>query len=336
MRVRCFGREARFESMSVRKVNHIMSTTSLKKMAADPNIHGVKKNDLFRVDPRLLVEEEGFNLRDYDAPDTKASIEAFKDSYMQGLYVPALVVYINDDGQVVIVEGHKRRRGALLAIEAGAEIAYLDCVQFRGNAAERTALMLRSGEGQQFEPLQIAMGVLRLHRWGLTNAEIGSRIGGKTASNVEQLLLLAMANPDVHGLVRSGAVSAYTAIDAVREHGERAGDILKGHLETALAQGKSKVTKKQIQGWTPPRKIVTGLVSSVNTFTSALDNKTRQDLVRYEKLSGDELQDKTVEVSAAALLELLRVHGEMTDAKKKHDDSANQKAKAKSQGKLEV
>lgn len=309
-------------------------SSSLKKLAADPAVEGVKKTDLFRVDPRLLVEEEGFNLRDYSDPDTIASILSFKKSYQDGEYVPPLVVHVNDDEQVVIIEGHKRRRGALAAIKEGADIAFVDCVQYRGNAAERVALMLRSGEGQPFKPLEIAFGMLRLHRWGYTNAEIGRKTGNKTASNVEQLLLLANANPDVHELVRSGAVSAYTAIDAIREHGEKAGEVLEGHLDVAKANGKTKVTKGVIRGWTPPRKIVSGLVSSVDTFTTALDNKTRHHLAKLEKMDAEQVKGQKVEVDAAALLELLRVHGEMAEAKQKHATSAKAKAQAEGQAKI--
>lgn len=311
-----------------------LKSSSLKKLAADPAVEGVKKTDLFRVDPRLLAEEDGFNLRDYDAPDTQASIQGFKESYKLGLYVPALVVYVNDNGLVVIIEGHKRRRGALLAIEEGAEIAFIDCVPFRGNAAERVELMLRSGEGQPFKPLEIAFGMLRLHRWGYSNAEIGRKTGGKTSSNVEQLLLLATANPDVHLLVRSGEVSAYTAIDAVREHGEKAGEVLRGHLEVAKASGKTKVTKGVIHGWTPPRKIVTGLVSSVDSFTSALDNNTRLKLAQLEKMDADQVKGQKVEVDAAALLEMMRIHGEISEAKQKFDASAKAKAQAEGQNNL--
>lgn len=306
-------------------------SSSLKKLAADPAVEGVKKTDLFRVDPRLLVEEEGFNLRDYGAPRTQASILSFKESYKQGLYVPPLVVWINNDDEVVIVEGHKRRRGALGAIEEGADIGFVDCVQFRGSEAERVELMLRSGEGQPFEPLEIAIGMLRLHRWGYSNAEIGKKTGGKTASNVEQLLLLAMANPDVHELVRAGAVSAYTAIDAIREHGEKAGVFLSGHLEVAKANGKTKVTKSTIRGWTPPRQIVTGLVSSVATFASGLDRNTRHQLARFEKMDVEQVRGQKIEVDAAALLELVRIHSQVTEAKSKHDTSAQAKAQAAGQ-----
>ena len=54
---------------------------SLKAMAADPADPQVKKTDLWKVDPRRLIEIDGFNLRDYDDPDVIAQIQAFADAY---------------------------------------------------------------------------------------------------------------------------------------------------------------------------------------------------------------------------------------------------------------
>lgn len=279
---------------------------SLKALAADKDCPGVKKTDLFRVDPHILVEEEGFNLRDYNDPDTEDSIEAFKESYMAGRYVPPLVVHVDDEGRVTIIEGHKRRRGALRAIKAGAEIAFLDCVQFKGNAPERVEVMLRSSDGQPFKPLETAFGYLRLSRWGYSNVQIAEKMN-KTAARVEQLLLLATANPDVHELVHSKAVSADTAIDAIREHGEKAGEFLNGHLATAKAQGKTKVTKSAIRGWAPPRQMVSGLVATVSRVSDSLDQATRVQLAEMESLGEEQIKGRKVEVEASVLLELLRV-----------------------------
>ncbi|AYK20414.1 hypothetical protein [Aeromonas veronii] len=89
-----------------------MATSSLKGMAADPSVAGVKKTDLFRVDPRLLDEEEGFNLRDYSDPEVIAHIEGFADSYANGRYVPPLVVRTTVDGRIVPVEGTAAAVGA--------------------------------------------------------------------------------------------------------------------------------------------------------------------------------------------------------------------------------
>lgn len=55
-------------------------------------------------------------------------------------------------------------------------------------------------------PLNTAIGYLRLHRKGYSNeAEIATKMG-RTVARVEQLLLLANANSDVHALVKEGRI----------------------------------------------------------------------------------------------------------------------------------
>lgn len=74
-------------------------------MAADPSDPQVKKTDLWKADPRRLIEVEGFNLRDYDDPDVIAQIEA-ADAYTNGRYVPPLIVWVDDKGHISPVEGY--------------------------------------------------------------------------------------------------------------------------------------------------------------------------------------------------------------------------------------
>lgn len=44
------------------------SPKNLKDMAASKEFDGVKKTDLYKIDPRLICEEDGFNIRDYNTP----------------------------------------------------------------------------------------------------------------------------------------------------------------------------------------------------------------------------------------------------------------------------
>lgn len=298
-------------------------TISLKSLAEDKSVEGVNKTTYFKVDPRLLCEEEGFNLRDYDDPEVIEHIEGFADSYFHGRYVPPLVVRTDSEGRIIVIEGHCRRRGALLAIERGAELVAVDTVPFKGNDVERVEVMLRSAEGLKLKPLAVALGYLRLSRMGYSNGEIASRMR-KTASHVEQMLLLANADHDVHKLVREGKVSAYAAIEAIREHREKAGEFLLRKLEEATGRGKTAVTRGAVKGWTPPRKIVTRVIGSVETVVAKLDKGTRRMLAEFEGLEPAQLEGKKIEVDASSFLELVKAHGAVTEAKaaKENADAA--------------
>lgn len=287
---------------------------SLKTHAENPEVEGVRKTTIFRVDPRLIQEEPGFNLRDYSDPDVIEHIEAFAESYAEGRYVPPLVVRTNDAGDIFPIEGHCRRRGALLAIERGAELLMVECVPFKGNDIERVEIMLRSQEGLKLKPLEVAFGFLRLNRMGHTNADIAKRMR-KTASHVEQMLLLANANHDVHLLVREGRVSATAAIEAIRAHREKAGDFLSGKFEEAKSKGKATVSRGAIKTWMPPRKVVSGVIGTVDAMVASLDDTTRRQLAEFEGMEAPLLAGRKIEVDAATLLELVKAHAGVQEAK---------------------
>jgi hypothetical protein len=304
------------------------------KAQAENHVPGIKKRTTFQVDPRRLEEEEGFNLRDYNDPKVIAHIEGFAVSYLEGRYVPPLLVRVRDDGSVVPVEGHCRRRGALLAIERGAVLPYVDCEEFKGNDVQRNSVMLRSAEGLKLDPLKVALGYLRLSRMGMSNADI-AKDQDKTSARIEQMLLLANANHDVHELVQSGKVAAEAAIEALRAHGEKAGEFLQRKFEEVTQRGERKVTRGSLKEWVPAPKIVSSLMGTVETVVAKLDNGTRNMLAKYEGMSPEQLESelagKKVEIDAAALLELIKANGVVADAKKAKETKEAQAKSAASQ-----
>jgi ParB family chromosome partitioning protein len=282
---------------------------SLKALAADAENPHVKKTDIFRVDPRVMSEEEGFNLRDYDDPEVQAHIRSFADSYKAGSFVPPLVVRVMDDGRIVPVEGHCRRRGALLAIAEGTDIPFLDCVNFRGNDVDRIELMLRSAEGLKLKPLDMGLGFLRLLNKGFDIAGIASTMRGKVGvQRINQLLVLAQANHDVQQLVRAGHVAADVAIEAVRDHGEGAGAFLAAQLDNAKAIGKATVTKAVVKGPSLPPKAVASFVDNVKCALTNLSPATRIQVATLMTASPEEVVGKTITVDASLMVELLRAH----------------------------
>jgi len=285
-----------------------VATTSLKAIAALGD-GTVKKTDLFRVDPRVLQEEAGFNLRNYDDPDVIERIEAFANAYATGQYVPPIMVRVSDDSEIILVEGHQRRRGALLAIERGAEIAYLDAVQFRGNDAERVEVMLRSAEGLRLKPLEVALGYLRLQRMGYEIADIAKKMS-KSTSHVDQMLVLAVANHDVHAMVRNGSVAAHVAVDAVVKHGEKAGAFLAGKLDKVKSEGKTKVTARHMSGPKVPPKVVARVVDRFKAIAPIFE--ANADLAKTVEVEGIEsLQGKQVTLDATQFYELMQANAEI-------------------------
>jgi|SRR6267378_265942 len=210
------------------------------KVLAERHIDGVKKTTQFKIDPRIIEIEEGFNARPLD----KDHIEEFKVSYKTGAVLPPVFVRV-EEGRIILIDGHHRVAALMKLIADGEDIVSIDAIQFRGNDADRVAHMLTSAQGLPLTPLQMGSAYKRLVNFGWGVKEISARVG-KTYTHVSEMLKLTEANSDVRGMVERKEVAAHTALKLVRKHGEKAGQVASAHLETAKKNGKKKVTAKII------------------------------------------------------------------------------------------
>jgi ParB-like chromosome segregation protein Spo0J len=255
-----------------------MTTVSLRRLA-DKGEQGVCRDDgnFFRIPPTSLLEEPGFNLRNYEDPEVIAHIETLATVYIDGGYMPPISVRVGDDRQIYVVDGHCRRRALLLAIERGAPITHAQCLSIKANDMERIELMLRSGDGLKYKPVEVAQGYLRFVRMGLKPVEIAARVK-KSISHVEGMLLLATANSDVQNQVRDGKVSATTAVVAVRAHGEKAGAMIEKSAAKAIASGKERVTAGILKARPLPPKVVSKVVESLTQVAASVTPQDRIDI----------------------------------------------------------
>jgi hypothetical protein len=209
---------------------------SLKSMAESKELDGVQKTTQFQVDPRIIEIEDGFNARPID-PEHVTSI---KLAYIAGSILPPLFVRV-DAGRIILVDGHHRLAAIMELIADGTDVRRVDCMQFRGNDADRIAHMLTSAQGKALTPLEQGLQYRKLQGFGWSAQEIASKVG-KSPNHVNQMLTLSESNSDVQGMVTRKEVAANVALDAVKKHGDGAGKVLAGHLEVAKAAGKTKVT----------------------------------------------------------------------------------------------
>lgn len=235
-------------------------TKSFKQMIKDGD---VRRADAMRVKLEDLYEEPGFNLR-IEGPALKQSIAILAEFIANGGQIPPLEVRPRSAGGVWIVDGHRRRRAMLKLDKAGRlprtpnrdnpEIleAWVPVVAFEGSDADRVARIISSQENEKLSPLELAEGYKRLRAFGWMPEQIAKKVG-KTRQHVEQVLTVGDANTDVQNLVAAGHVSATTAAQVVREHGDGAGKVLGVELEKAQASGKKKVTAGTMKGPTIPK-----------------------------------------------------------------------------------
>jgi ParB-like chromosome segregation protein Spo0J len=211
---------------------------SLKAAAEDKSNPSVSKVTSFAVDPNALEAEEGDNIR----PLNMDHVAEMSLAYRSGAVFPPLDVMV-EDGRIKVIDGFHRRAAALDAIAKGAPVRALECRQFRGNDADRVAHMITSSGGLPLTPLQRGVQYRKLIGFGWTEKQIADRVG-KSAQHVQDMLVLAEANSDVHKAINAGKVSGTTAVKLVKEHGSKAGQVIRDGLEQAQASGKAKVTPR--------------------------------------------------------------------------------------------
>ncbi|WP_368301806.1 chromosome partitioning protein ParB [Kluyvera sichuanensis] len=188
---------------------------------------------------------DGFNKREDDGRTRQADDDLF-NYLMNGGSVPPLEVIARDEGGVWVVEGHRRRRCYARCRDAGKPVDRIHIMPFSGNDVQRLARIMTSNNQLPLSAIEQAAVIQELHNAFNQSASEIAKLVNKSVPTVEKLLALSMANHDVQQVVKAGEVSVEVAVERVKEHGERAGEVLAQDKAKAAAAGKKKVTKSFI------------------------------------------------------------------------------------------
>lgn len=292
---------------------------SFKTMIKDGTI---KRADAMKVRYSQIKVQDAFNLREVDSV-SEAGIEALTNYILAGGPLPPLEVVAMPDGSgVEIVDGHRRHEAYGRAIARGAPIEWIAVIGFTGNEIERQARIYTSNEGVKLRPMEAARGFKRFRGMGLDSEEIAAVVHC-SRTHVESYLILADAERDVQELVRSGKVAADVAIEAVRNLGGQAGQFLSRKVDQAKAAGKSKVTASTIHGRALPRKVVSPLISGVDSFIKGLDANQRAILIDIQE---GRVAADTITVKTQDLLDLFEAHSAVETVRAKRAEKAAKEA----------
>ena len=250
---------------------------SLKAMA-ESKAEGIQKATYFRVDPRKIEFEEGFNLRE-EGPDLDAHIERLYQAMKSGAFIPPVDVSVVD-GRIIARDGHCRTRASLRLIEEGVEYL-LEARQIRGNEVECVVHMLGSANGKSLTPLEQGRGFLRLTRHGLTITQIADRVGVHR-STVDTGLALAEAPVAVQRMITAGEVSTQVAIDAIKKHGSKAVEYLQTLIDRTKGSGATKVTAKHVSGFKVPKKAAESFATAAQSIRQIFAGSSDDELMEMD------------------------------------------------------
>lgn len=216
------------------------------------------RGDIYMVPLDKIKIREGFNdVREVDPeyPEHLAMLAASMkaEGYKQDKPV---VGFPSSDGFMYLTDGHSRYRAALLANLQGANIEAIPFkVEAKGtNDEDRIFGLITNNNGRNLTPMGEALVVKQLLSRGVSEKEISRRLPGFTSTKIDRLLTLLSADAPIREMVQSGQVSATLAINVVKSEGANATAILKEGAEVAASKGKAKVTEKNLNLVSKPKK----------------------------------------------------------------------------------
>jgi len=200
---------------------------------------GIKgRTDVYRVDPRHITVVEGWNPRTSFGDEKD---DELKNSIVEnGVLVPLRIKRTADD-KLELIDGERRYRATIRAIEEGHDIQSVPCLFERKTINQVDALIsaLLSNEGKPLKASEESEAYNRLVKWGY-KAEKISKSMGKSIAHVYNRLKLSDASEDVKRSVDEGEITHGQALKIVKESN---GDVEK---QVELAQG-AKVEKRAKQ-----------------------------------------------------------------------------------------
>ena len=183
-----------------------------------------------------------------------------------------LVVYW-EDGKAYVSDGHCRLHAAIRAIEVyKAEIKTVPVVtdDRYANEADRIFGQIVHNQGKPFSQLEQAKVFKRLVDLGWQQGDIAKK-AGMSAGRVSQILELLTMPEGVKTMVVNGNVSATMAMATCKNVGTEAEQALKKGLETAKAEGKTKIKPAHLKGAGEARKQLKTVVVDAFEFSDIDD-----------------------------------------------------------------
>jgi ParB family transcriptional regulator, chromosome partitioning protein len=290
------------------------------KLRAHPAVK--RSADGIMIQREALTVDPGWNVRVRDK-DLEAHIDGIALSLVNGGTIPPIEIYINDDGDAVIVDGHCRNEALARAVELGAAIEWVHVKEFEGNDADRVAHMMTSAKGKGLGQYEQAEGFKRLKGFGWEIKEIAGRLG-VTKGYVDRMLKLANADSEVKQLVKTGKVSAGAAVAVLRKEKGKTAKVLQAKV--AKAQAKADKTTVDTGVVTAPAKITEKdvddsvrlpkqLQADLSTFfTNLRDNMgalVYDEAASLVGMSPDALAGEDAEVGMTLLVSLIRIQQQL-------------------------
>lgn len=213
------------------------------------------RTDLFRLNPDLIVIEQGWNARDFEDEDNVAHVASLAESIRAVGVKEPLTVYMRD-GEPILTNGESRLRAVRMLQAEGVEILTVPVQTEPQHASEadRLASQILRNSGRPFSVLEQMQVYVRLLDYGMTESDIAVR-AGVSVERVRQIVSLNQAPVATRKLVKQGRVSATTVqrVIAKSKSATEINDKVKAAVAKAEADGKRKASPRHFEADATPR-----------------------------------------------------------------------------------
>ena len=216
------------------------------------------KTDIYKIDPRNIVVEDGFNSReDFGDIDTLA-----KQIEENGVLNPISVVPFKDESgneKYRLIDGERRYRAVMSLLDRGVTIDRIPAL-FQPKSADQKALLIQQiirNEGKGFNEMELAIAYKKLLDEGMTKEEIAEKIAGGKHSKVNYCLGHLNRDERIQKLIADGKVSGVLVRQIYSAHGKddkdgavkellELAERVEGKIETDGNSKKARATKKDL------------------------------------------------------------------------------------------
>ncbi|HBG40230.1 MAG TPA: chromosome partitioning protein ParB [Porphyromonadaceae bacterium] len=206
-----------------------------------------KKTDIFLIDPRNIVVMENFNVRrDFDLDELKEQIKA------KGVLNPLTVVPFKEDGveKYKLVDGERRYRAVMLAIEEGVDIPFVKALKAPRNASMEALYVeqMMRNEGKKFTEYECGLMFKRFKdEYGYNQTEIADKFS-KSPAFVSKCLSMMELPEGILKRIEENHISAKAARDIASIYEDDAEKLaaVEKTVKEAHDQGKKTATNKDV------------------------------------------------------------------------------------------
>jgi ParB-like chromosome segregation protein Spo0J len=199
------------------------------------------------IDPRKIIIKS--NVRDFTLPHNIQSVQDMADNIIAvgGVLTPVIVRFEN--GAAILKDGERRVRGAIRAMEMGADLKLIRAVkeiQAEKNEGDWIASQILYNSKQDLTHLELSAAFTRLLTFGWSVQDISVKTS-LSLQHVNNILKLEEAPNQLRELVANEQMSSSNAEALVREYDNKeVVQVVKAAKKIAKAAGAKKITKKHI------------------------------------------------------------------------------------------